>query len=275
MVSEVTKFGVAFNDDMDIQDVLETLDSKTISGRPGPVWLDIPMNLQDKASVSPKTAITSKDFVTLTRGEKILGLIPIHTDVIVALGTKYGVVKRVKIDAPQKVGSQSVITLEDDDRVVGMSISNDEDEHLIFITNESQLLHFKAGLVRAQGKTAAGMAGITLYEGDAVLYFGVAEKSALVVTCAGDTSALPGGETRSIKFTPLKDYPAKGRATMGVNCHSLKRGESQLVFAATSLPPLRAASTGGNSVDLEIELSKRDATGTKFSETLSAVVSGR
>lgn len=235
--------------------------------------LDIPLNLQEKASVSPKTAIATKDFVELARGEKILALIPINEDVIIALGTKDGVVKRVKIDPIVKTSSQSIITLDDNDRVVGVSVSNDEDAQLVFITRESQLLHFKANLVRAQGKTAAGMAGITLYEGDEVLHFAVTSKDAIVVTCAGDTSALPGGQTRSIKFTPLKDFPAKGRATMGVNCHTLKRGENQLIFATTAHAPLRAASTGGVTLDVEIELSKRDATGAKFSETLVAVVS--
>lgn len=48
MVSEVTKKTVAFDDQMDIQEVLEDLDKETISGRPGPVWLDVPMNLQAK-----------------------------------------------------------------------------------------------------------------------------------------------------------------------------------------------------------------------------------
>lgn len=48
MVSEVTKKAIAFDDQMNIQDVLEELDEETISGRPGPVWLDIPMNLQAK-----------------------------------------------------------------------------------------------------------------------------------------------------------------------------------------------------------------------------------
>jgi DNA gyrase subunit A len=235
--------------------------------------IDIPLNLQEKASVSPKTAIATKDFVELARGEKILALIPVNEDVIIALGTKDGVVKRVKIEPLAKTSSQSIITLDDNDRVVGVSISNDEDAQLVFITRESQLLHFKANLVRAQGKTAAGMAGITLYEGDEVLHFAVTSKDAIVVTCAGDTSALPGGQTRSIKFTPLKDYPAKGRATMGVNCHTLKRGENQLVFATTAHAPFRAASTGGATLDVEIELSKRDATGAKFSETLIAIVS--
>jgi acetolactate synthase-1/2/3 large subunit len=48
MVSEVTKKSVAFDDQMNIHDVLEDLDRETISGRPGPVWLDVPMNLQAK-----------------------------------------------------------------------------------------------------------------------------------------------------------------------------------------------------------------------------------
>jgi acetolactate synthase-1/2/3 large subunit len=48
MVSEVTKKAIAFDDQMNIQDVLEELDQETISGRPGPVWLDVPMNLQAK-----------------------------------------------------------------------------------------------------------------------------------------------------------------------------------------------------------------------------------
>jgi len=48
MVSEVTKKAIAFNDQMNIQDVLEELDKETVSDRPGPVWLDVPMNLQAK-----------------------------------------------------------------------------------------------------------------------------------------------------------------------------------------------------------------------------------
>ena len=48
MISEVTKEAIAFDDQMDIQTTLETLDHITSVGRPGPVWLDIPMNLQAK-----------------------------------------------------------------------------------------------------------------------------------------------------------------------------------------------------------------------------------
>jgi len=48
MVSEVTKKAIAFDDQMNIFDTLEELDKETISDRPGPVWLDVPMNLQAK-----------------------------------------------------------------------------------------------------------------------------------------------------------------------------------------------------------------------------------
>jgi acetolactate synthase-1/2/3 large subunit len=48
MVSDVTKMAIPFTDEMDIQDTLELLHATTISGRPGPCWLDVPMNLQAK-----------------------------------------------------------------------------------------------------------------------------------------------------------------------------------------------------------------------------------
>jgi acetolactate synthase-1/2/3 large subunit len=48
MIKEVIKIAVAFDDSMDIQNTLEILDHTTLVARPGPVWLDIPMNLQAK-----------------------------------------------------------------------------------------------------------------------------------------------------------------------------------------------------------------------------------
>ena len=48
MVSDVTKMAIPFTDEMDIQDTLELLYATTLAGRPGPCWLDVPMNLQAK-----------------------------------------------------------------------------------------------------------------------------------------------------------------------------------------------------------------------------------
>jgi len=48
MVKDVTKMSIPFSDEMNIQDTLELLHATTIAGRPGPCWLDVPMNLQAK-----------------------------------------------------------------------------------------------------------------------------------------------------------------------------------------------------------------------------------
>lgn len=48
MVKEVTKMAIPFTDEMNIQETLELLYATTISGRPGPCLLDVPMNLQAK-----------------------------------------------------------------------------------------------------------------------------------------------------------------------------------------------------------------------------------
>lgn len=48
MVKDVTKSAIPFNNEMDIQETLELQYALTISGRPGPCWLDIPMDLQGK-----------------------------------------------------------------------------------------------------------------------------------------------------------------------------------------------------------------------------------
>jgi acetolactate synthase-1/2/3 large subunit len=48
MVKEVTKMTIPFTDETNIQDTLELLYATTISGRPGPCLLDVPMNLQAK-----------------------------------------------------------------------------------------------------------------------------------------------------------------------------------------------------------------------------------
>jgi len=49
MVADITKLAIPFTDEMNIQSTLEYLHTITTTGRPGPCWLDIPMNLQAKA----------------------------------------------------------------------------------------------------------------------------------------------------------------------------------------------------------------------------------
>jgi len=90
----------------------------------------------------------------------------------VALGTASGVVKRVQPDYPANRDEFELITLKDDDRVIGAAYLTGDDAELVFITSDAQLLRFSANSVRPQGRPAAGMAGIRLSDGASAIWFG-------------------------------------------------------------------------------------------------------
>jgi len=90
----------------------------------------------------------------------------------IALGTASGVVKRVQPDYPANRDEFELITLKDDDRVIGATYLTADDAELVFITSDAQLLRFAASSVRPQGRPAAGMAGVRLSDGATALWFG-------------------------------------------------------------------------------------------------------
>ena len=83
----------------------------------------------------------------------------------IALGTKQGVVKRVKPDHLTNRDSWDLIGLTDGDEVVGAAVLESGDEQLVFITSDAQLLRFDASAVRPQGRAGGGVAGVRLAEG--------------------------------------------------------------------------------------------------------------
>ncbi|HEY9291889.1 MAG TPA: DNA topoisomerase IV subunit A, partial [Microlunatus sp.] len=177
-----------------------------------PVTANAP-NLQGGAHVSELISVAES-------GERILALSRLGDDAAtIALGTRQGVVKRVNPELLNK-DVWDIIRLEDGDEVVGAAELTDENVELTFISDDAQLLHFPASVVRPQGRSGGGIAGIKLGAGRSVSYFGaVADGDAIVITVAGSGDALPGTDAGTIKVTPFAEYPGKGRATGGVRCH--------------------------------------------------------
>jgi DNA gyrase subunit A len=197
-----------------------------------------------------------------------------------ALGTAQGVVKRVAPDYPQNASEFEVISLKDGDRVIGAVQLASEEQDLVFITSDAQLLHFPATAVRPQGRAAGGMAGIRLSARASVVWFGAvpdgsdgepADGEPVVVTVAGSASALPGTTAATVKVTPYREYPAKGRATGGVRCHRLLRGEDALVLAWAGAGPARGATEAGTPVDLPAADGRRDGSGERVRQPLAAL----
>ncbi|WP_029253564.1 DNA gyrase/topoisomerase IV subunit A [Paraoerskovia marina] len=216
------------------------------------------------------------EVVSLDQGEEVVALVSLDGDAPpVAIGTAGGVVKRVSLgDAPSNRDEWDVISLRDGDRVVGAEHASDDDE-VVFVSSDAALLHYSASLVRPQGRSAAGMAGIKLPAGVSAVAFAVVPASVRdlvrVVTIAGSSSALPGTQTGTAKVTPYELYPAKGRATGGVRAHRFLKGADTLIHAWVGQGPPRALGGAGQPIDLPADDDRRDGSGEPLSASVGSI----
>ncbi len=214
------------------------------------------------------------ELVDLAAEEKVIALTGLAGDgPELALGTRDGVVKRVNPDLPTG-DSWELITLKQGDRLVGAAECTDPDAQLCFITADAHLLHFRAGLVRPQGRKGSGIAGIKASA--PVIFFGaVPDTDAEVVTVAAPDADRLGDPASSVKITELSQYPAKGRATAGMRCHRFLSTENALVLGWAGPTPAIACTSKGAPVELPAERGRRDGSGDRTSAPVAAVASRR
>lgn len=211
--------------------------------------------------------------VELDKGERIIGLTSLAEDSLgLAVGTKRGVVKRVNPEVLSSKDWWEYINLTMGDEVISAVELTDESDHLVFITDDAQLLHYSASLVRPQGRAGSGMAGIKTGNGTSVIWFGAVDPdNAVVVTISGGSSSLLGSESGSVKVSDFAEFPAKGRATGGVRCHRFLKGEEALQLAWAGAAPAVGAGVSGEPVDLPTNLGRRDGSGAPLTQPIVAI----
>jgi DNA gyrase subunit A len=140
--------------------------------------------------------------------------------------TKNGIVKKTELAAyntPLKADGIIAIKMrEQDDELVSVRHSTGEDD-VLMVSRKGQAIRFSENEVRRMGRDTAGVKGMGLRKGDAVIsadVIGVDEGDLLVVT-----------ENGYGKRTKLADYPRKGRAGLGVKTVQLTEARGQLVGA--------------------------------------------
>jgi len=225
--------------------------------------VDIPALPPTQAAPSLAGGVALSDLVAVGQKERIVGIVTLDAEEEpITLGTRNGVVKRVRPDWPARADEWEIISLKDDDEVVGVSHAGDPNE-LIFITHNAQLLRFPANSVRPQGRSGGGITGIRLQPNDEVISFTVRapEDCAHVVTIAGSGDSLAGTEPGSAKVTPLDTFPARGRATGGVRAHRFLKGEERLNLAGVTPDYPRAINAQGKAVELPEVDDRRDGSG--------------
>lgn len=205
----------------------------------------------------PTKPSKASDIFGLVKDESVVAIVPITAGTIVALGTASGLVKRFDVASlPTKSLTSQVVALAEGDEVVGATQLDNEfanSADLVFVTSDGQLLRFGATTVRPQGVSSAGMAGVRLADGaKAVCFTAVPAGAQAVVVTVSDAGAA--------KSSPLSEYPAKGRGTGGVRCHSFRKAESGLATAIVGTDLVGVGQTGAPTA-LPESATRRDASG--------------
>jgi DNA gyrase subunit A len=142
--------------------------------------------------------------VQLTGNEKVRSILPVEEFVenkYVVMLTEKGIIKKTSLDAFSNPRQAGIIALTTDleDSVVACKISDGESD--IFVaTKEGMSIRFNENDVRAMGRNARGVKGITLSENDIVVGMEILEKNSpdtiLMVTSKGYGKRSETGEYR-------------------------------------------------------------------------------
>jgi DNA gyrase subunit A len=225
--------------------------------------------------VTAKSALVSNVAVsaiaTLRKGERIVGISPLTTNGTLALATELGVIKRVELtDLPAKE-TVDVISLKTGDSVIGCGWIAADDEPLgVLITEDARLLQFELTDVRAQGRNAAGVAGIKTTAKSKAIGFFVCHEDAAIITITASANTLPGTGHSSIKVTELTEFSITARGGAGVRCHKFRKGDAALALAYAGQSPVAANAARGAAVELPQAMA-RDATGEKLEQQITAL----
>jgi DNA gyrase subunit A len=172
--------------------------------------------------------------------------------------TKRGVVKKTEFkeyNTPLKADGIIAIKMRDDDELVGVRLSNGDDDVLI-VSRGGQAIRFHESDVRAMGRPASGVQGMRLRSGDEVIEVDIARDDSclLVVT-----------ENGWGKRTRIADYPVKGRGGLGVQTAKLVEGKGKLAGARIVRDGMQVMliSNGGTVIRIPVDGIKRSGRATQ------------
>jgi DNA gyrase subunit A len=161
------------------------------------------------------------NLVSMADGEKIASLLAVKAweeDKFVFLGTRKGIVKRTPLSAFQNPRAGGIIAMgvEDDDAVIAV-LTTDGTGEILVGTHDGMAIRFPETDVRAMGRTAYGVKGISLREGDSVV-------AMEAVAAGGGGTVLTVCENGYGKRTDLDEYRVQSRGGVGIiSIHTTSR----------------------------------------------------
>ena len=150
------------------------------------------------------------NLLPLEQGERINAVLPVRDypeNRFVFMATASGTVKKTPLADFSRPRSAGIIAvdLREDDRLVDVALT-DGSQNILLCTSAGKAIRFLETDVRAMGRTACGVRGVTLDPGHEVI--------ALIVADGG--MVLSVTEKGYGKRTPMEQFPLRGRGGKGV-----------------------------------------------------------
>ena len=153
------------------------------------------------------------NLLALSTDEKVTASLPVkefRNDRYIVMATKQGVIKKTELSAygNPRQGGIIALSLDGGDKLIGVELTDGQREILLG-TRRGITIRFKEEEVRAMGRTAHGVRGITLEEGDQVI-------GMETITPDSTTAILTVTEGGYGKRTPVNEYRIQGRGGKGI-----------------------------------------------------------
>ncbi len=182
------------------------------------------------------------NLLALAGDEKVTATLPVKEfceDRYVVMATRQGVIKKTELSAygNPRQGGIIALTLDEGDKLIGVEIT-DGQRQILLGTRDGIVIRFKEEDARSMGRTAHGVRGITLDEGNYVI-------GMETITPDSTASILTVTERGYGKRTLVSEYRLQGRAGRGiisvkvtdrngpaVSFHQVRDGDEIMVMTA-------------------------------------------
>ncbi len=151
------------------------------------------------------------NLLPLEDGERINAVLPIREydeNHFIFMATSSGTVKKTPLSAfsNQRAGGIIALDLRDDNLLVDVALT-DGTKDIMLMASSGKAIRFNESNVRAMGRTAAGVRGIKMKDGEKLISLIVVDEQAAILTAT---------ETGYGKRTATTEYACKGRGGQGV-----------------------------------------------------------
>ena len=170
------------------------------------------------------------NLLPLEKDERINATLPVpeyEEDSFVFMATSKGTVKKTPLSDFSRPLARGliVIDLHEDEYLIGVAVTDGRQDMMLF-SSAGKAVRFNESEVRAMGRTAHGVRGISLEPGQRVISLLIAEPGTVLTVGANGYG----------KRTPIEEFPTKGRGTKGVISMRIGERNSEQVGAVLVRP---------------------------------------